>query len=401
MVSIKVVEKLLIITAILFSSPFARVEPQDSTVTFYALAQYRLRIDYTRVTDSAQYTLSASEYSNRIGFYWGTIINPSPDFLLQFQFGNDWVSTEMVSYSGNNPATVSDKKYPPFSVPYFHLASAQWNPGIFRFAAGKIHLQSFGPLDLIERSLAGGTYSEAAFISWSVATNNSLMGIRAGMQLLQNSFNLGIDLFSTVIETRRQNLINDDGLTDNNPSNPAAVMTLADIPVSVGNLSFTPQFSLIFNRNYNASRDKSDHEISAGFTLSYQFPNSLSASLYGAFARLSNVNSRNPLDSSSFFESGTAPVYDQRGFITGAGTTVPLGPGELIFEARYSNAYNLRDNGSLSHYIFGDLKYAWKPGQYVTIMPRFRMFTTIFPLSKSNLKFSSLLRPELILTGQI
>jgi len=394
-------EKLLILTGLLLSSVFARIEPHDSTVTFYGLAQYRLRIDYTRVADTAQNSLSASEYSNRIGFYWGTIFKPTPDILLQFQFGNDWFSTEAVSYSGNNPATVSDKGYPPFSVPYFHLAFAQWNPGVFRFAAGKIHLQSFGPLDLIERSLAGGTYSEAAFISWSVATNNSLMGISAGMQLLQNSFNLGIDLFSTVIEPRRQDIVNNDGLTDNNPSNPAVVMTLADIPVSAGNLSLTPQISLIFNRNYNASRDRSDHEISAGFTVSYQISNSLSAYLYAAYARLSNVNSRNPLDSSSFFGSGTAPVYDQRGFITGAGTTVPLGPGKLIFEAKYSNAYNLRDNGSLSHYIFGDLKYAWKPGQYVTIMPRFRMFTTIFPLSKSNLKFSSLLRPELILTGQI
>lgn len=147
--------KIFLIAITLFSSILA--QSRDSMFTFYGLAQYRLRIDYTRVSDNDRNFRSAIDYSNRIGFYWGTVFSPSPDFMLQFQLGNDWVSTETVTYPGNNPATVTEKSYPPFSVPYFHLAFIQWTPGLFTLTAGKVPLLSYGPLDLIEQSLATGT----------------------------------------------------------------------------------------------------------------------------------------------------------------------------------------------------------------------------------------------------
>lgn len=391
--------KIFLIAITLFSSILA--QSRDSMFTFYGLAQYRLRIDYTRVSDNDRNFRSAIDYSNRIGFYWGTVFSPSPDFMLQFQLGNDWVSTETVTYPGNNPATVTEKSYPPFSVPYFHLAFIQWTPGLFTLTAGKVPLLSYGPLDLIEQSLATGTYSDAALISWAVASNNSLMGIRAGVPLFESPFSLEINLFSTVLEPRRQVLVEDSELTDNNSGNFSSIMNVLDLPFSMGKFSLTPQLVMVFNRNYNAIRNESDHEIAGGITVSYTFPDSINVFLMSAYARLSNTNSLNPVDSSFVTSAGVADFYDQRGFVTGTGLTAPLGPGTLIFEVRYSNDINLEDDSSASHFLFGDLRYNWNPNRFFSITPRIRLFTTFFPRSSSGLSSSTLIRPELIFTGQI
>lgn len=363
----------------------------------YGLAQYRFRLDFLRVTPVNGNSVSEMDYSNRIAFYLGLQAELNHNISMQFQFGNDWMNTESVTFLTNNPATVTSRSFPPFSFSYFHLAYVRWEPGRFSLSAGIVPLLNFGPLDLLERSLATGRYDGASQVSWAVGTNNSLMGASAGIRLLAHPLQLKFNLFSTILEPRRQMLVVENEITQNVVDNPSSILFVCDIPLVYGPFSFSPQGLLILSRNYNQARDESDHEIGGGFTTTYQ-SGRVSAMLFGGYSRLTNHNSGNPVDSFTVAQPLVVPVYDFRGLISGVIITVPIGNGNAIADIRYSYALDKDTVQSLAQYLYFDFKYGWTPNSFITIMPRFRIFSSFFTAS-STLKRNVTVRPELILTG--
>lgn len=388
--------------AIFLISCISFIQAQQSfpSVTPYGLAQYRLRCDITNYQGYGK-SGSSTDYSNRIAFYLGATAKLTDQVSMQLQIGNDWVSTEDVNYLAGNPSnTKSAKSYPPFSVPYFSLAYVKYDPGFLHVTAGIIPLLSNGTLDLIERSLSAGSYNGAALVSWAVGTNNSIMGAQIGAPVITGNFKMGIDLFSTVIEPRKQAAANEKTNTviENPKRNPSSVMFVGDIPMSVGNVTITPEVTGIVNRLYNTRTEKGDHEIAAGLSAGMKFCKTNSINFSTAYSMLSNGNSKLVAGTTS----GTVDsvLYDYYGYIAGVGGTFVAGPGAILVDLKYSLNNDKELKKALAQYLFADLKYAWSINKYVTLTPRVRLFTTIYPESNPGLELKNLIRPELLLTGK-
>jgi len=385
---------------VLLVSCFSIIQAQQSlpSVTTYGLAQYRLRTDITNYQGNGKSGTSV-DYSNRIAFYLGAAAKLNDQVSMQLQVGNDWVSTEDVNYLAGNPSNTK-KSYPPFSVPYFSLAYVKYDPGIFHVTAGIIPLLSNGTLDLIERSLSAGSYNGAALVSWAVGTNNSIMGAQIGMPLVKGNFKMGVDLFSTVLEPRKQ-VSGDEkanSINEKPRGNPSSVMFVGDIPMSVGKLTITPEVTGILNRLYNTRTEKGDHEIAAGLSAGMKFNKVNSISFSTAYSMLSNGNSK--LAAGTTSDTAESAVYDYSGYIAGVGGTFAAGPGAILIDITYSFNDDSELKNVLAQYLFGDLKYAWSINKYVTLTPRVRLFTTIYPESNPGLDTKNLIRPELIITGK-
>lgn len=393
---------LLFFTAVL---PLLADQPKlfSPSINFYGLTQYRLRGEATRFTADDNKTGMAVDYFNRVGFYLGTLAKLNDQVTMQLQIGNDWISTEDVKYLANNPSNVKEKKYPFFSVPYFSLAYAKWDPGYFKIAAGIIPLFNYGPLDLIERSLALNSYNSAALISWAVGSNNAMLGAQIGAPVLKGDFKLGVELFSTVVDSRKQTAANESSNTviTDPKKNPGSVMFVMNVPMSSGAFTFTPQFVGILNRLYRKSIGGGDNEVAGGFTAATKIGKSASAYVTAACSRLSNEHSRLPVGvNSDTVDFAQADVFDFHGFITGAGSNVDIGPGTLFFDFKYSMSEDVKVDSSQSNYIFADLKYSWNINKYISLMPRVRLFTTIYAENNPGLDYKNVIRPELIFTGK-
>jgi hypothetical protein len=388
------------VLAVFLVSCFSIIQAQQASpsVTTYGLAQYRLRTDITNYQGNGKSGTSV-DYSNRIAFYLGAAAKLNEQVSMQLQVGNDWVSTEDVNYLAGNPSNAK-KSYPPFSVPYFSLAFVKYNPGIFHVTAGIIPLLSNGTLDLIERSLSAGSYNGAALVSWAVGTNNSIMGAQIGMPVVKGDFKMGIDLFSTVIEPRKQMAANEktNSIIEKPNGNPSSVMFVGDIPMSVGNVTITPEVTGILNRLYNSRTEKGDHEIAAGLSAGIKFNKVNSIGFSTAYSMLSNGNSKLVTGTTS----GTVDsnIYDYRGYIAGVGGTFVAGPGAILVDVKYSFNDDKELKDAMAQYLFADLKYAWSINKFVTLTPRVRLFTTIYPESNTGLDYKNLIRPELLLTGK-
>jgi hypothetical protein len=383
-------------------SCFSFIQAQQSfpSITPYGLAQYRLRTEITNYQGNGKSGTSI-DYFNRIAFYLGAAAKLNNQVSMQLQVGNDWVSTEDVNYLAGNPSnTKKGKSYPPFSVPYFSLAYVKYDPGIFHVSAGIIPLLSNGTLDLIERSLSTGSYNSAALISWAVGTNNSIIGAQIGMPVVKGDFKMGIDLFSTVVESRKQTAGDEKANTINEKPNrnPSSIMFVGDIPMSVGNITFTPQITGILNRLYNSKAEKGDHEIAGGLSAGVKLNKVNSIGFSTAYSMLSNGNSKIAAGATS--DTAQSAVYDFRGYIAGVNGTFVAGPGAILCEVKYSLSEDKELTNAMSQYLFADLKYSWSINKYVSLMPRVRLFTTIYPESNPGLDYKNVIRPELIFTGK-
>ena len=152
----------------------------------YGLAQYSFEWEYS--SDGNGKYNSLFETSNRVGIYYGFFLKINSQLMFQFQFGNDWSLIKKADYPFDNSVIVTEKSYLPFSFPFFHLAYVLWNPGIFYMQAGKVPIENYGPLDLIERSLAADNFQGAAWIGWSSATNFSLLGVKPVYNYIMDPF---------------------------------------------------------------------------------------------------------------------------------------------------------------------------------------------------------------------
>ncbi len=381
---------------VLVSASFLKAE---ISFTPYGMAQYRLR---TRVnsafTDDASAT--AFNYANTISYFVGLKADVSEQVSFQMQIGNDWVHTDDVNFLNNNPV-IAQRQFPPGIVPGFHLAYARWNPGAVNVALGIVPVLSYGPLDLIERSLSTGSYGAAAFITWPVITNNSFMGLKMEVPVLTGDVGLNVNLLSSVIDSRfRAVSVGDQIVTDPN-RNPTSALFVLDLPFTAGAFTLTPQLVGIVFRNYNSAREQGDHELAAGFQATYRLNQQTVLRTFGAYAQVDNMGSRNDkgVRSVGAGEVTIAPQYEHVGVIAGIGTTIGMGPGSLVANLLFSYSEDLQMDDSDFNYLFLDLMYGWNVHQNLTITPRVRKFTTVNPDGR-NVTATMEIRPELMFTAR-
>ncbi len=379
----KVMCLFLTITAVIV----AQTAPAPSfSITPYGLVQYRLRANLTSQTDTADVKSKQNLYTNQIGFYAGFKATIGPQLKLQFQIGNDWITTETITYKTNNNPDYSKKGL----FPYFHLAFANWNPGPFALSFGKIPVESFGPLDLLERSIATNTYGSsgsiggASFVGWQTGTNGSLIAIKAEVPILKKTTKLAVNLTYSIINGDSSlNTVRGQSLSPNPNSNPNEQLFILDVPIVLKSFTLVPQFYTVLNRNYNTTIEEGDNEYGAGLSAILKI-DKVSLRAKSGFATFGNGNSR-----------GTDPEYQHLGFIGGIGASAPVGPGVANLEFIVSTDKNTKVDDSRYVYPYLDVKYAYNAVKYLDIIPRIRLFVTKY--SEINaLEHRITTRPELI-----
>ncbi|MFH0921502.1 MAG: hypothetical protein V1913_14215 [Fibrobacterota bacterium] len=395
----------LMLAAVLVAQDAA---PAGPVTTPYGQAQYRLRLRMFNQTPLTGDAYSTLDYANQLGFLAGLKVKVNDEVFMQFQAGNDAISTEAVSWSTNNWGAVGHTKG---VSPYFHLAYAKYTSKMMYIVAGIQPVASNGPLDLVERSMIANNYKEAGLVTWIVGTNNGMAGLKLGAPILKEGFKLGAELFTSVTATRSQTLMLDA------KSNPSSVMLLLDLPMSVSALTLTPQAVAIVNRNYNSTTEKGDHEVGGGFAASYKVMDGFSVTACLGVAMVANTNSGvgvvtttktlltnvDTLHNNALYKTtyDTAKEYTQQGIIGGLGATYKVGPGNAIIDFKYSSDENTSLVDSKSSYIYFDGKYGWDVNKNFQIMPRVRIFLTQFDkLATTTLESKMETRPEVIFTGK-
>jgi hypothetical protein len=378
----------------------AYAENDTTVITPYGLAQYRFRdriINQTYTGGAA--TRSDNVYANQLGYYVGVKARVNKQLSLQFQIGNDWVNTETVTYLSNNHTLGPNPNGLALRsslYPYFHLAYAKWDQGMFNLTVGIIPEVSYGALDFIERSLAVGTYGSsigygAGQISWAVGTNNSITGAKLGVPLLTSSVKVSAELTAAVVDSAAHAAV----LETDPKSYPSMQLYVLDIPVTYKKLTAGLQIATVLFREYNVVSEKGDHEISVGANASYKISPDWSVRATTGFATFGNTNSQ-PVDTLQFKRVAMQ--------ICG-GTTIKAGVGTLIVDASYSTDENTKTAAS-SYYGFWflDAKYAYSANKNFDITPRLRIFSTQYPdnavvnAAKTDMKTE--IRPEILFTGK-
>lgn len=350
---------------------------KDTVFIPYGLAQYSFEWEYSS-DDNEKYN-SLLETSNRAGIYYGFLLKINSKLMFQFQFGNDWSLINKADYPFDNPVTVTEKSYLPFSFPFFHLAYIQWEPGYFYIQTGKVPVENYGSLDLIERSLATDNFQGAAWIGWSTATNFSLLGAKTGLHLFHGSFSP--EIFATMINKSKHD-------SQNNKKIPPAFLFIFNMPFRCGRFFLAPQIAIVCNRHYDHLSGQANNETGLGFRSSYILNSSLLFYTSGAWARLKNYNSKYPVNS----------FCDYRGFQLAAGTSWERGKILLELETRYSRANDRGAIDSKSHFLYCQFKSRLKFHRFISIIPQIRFFQVFY--SKVTKPGKVLLCPEIIFRGQ-
>ncbi|MCU0609728.1 MAG: hypothetical protein MUF22_08195 [Chitinispirillaceae bacterium] len=370
--------------------------PAAPAVSWYGSAQYRLREDVdmnSRKTDTVD---KGAAYSNRLGYKIGAKVKANDQVSLQFELGNDWVSTEEVP---GIPGNYLGKRNP--LTPWFSLAYAQWDNGFCHIAAGIIPVKGSVLLDLLGSSIINNkSYKTASWNQWGVITNNSQTGLRIGAPILKKEFKLGIELMSATIEQRPV----DPGFNEMTMNAPA-VEFMIDVPMSYGQYVATPQAFFIPNRIYNKAADKGDMEFGLGVDLGYKLSDAMSFRAGVAVAQNSNENSwtpgarglKNPLVAG---DTTTVALTrsDRSALDMSVGTTMKLGPGKLDADLALCSEADDVDAAVKAIYPYFDLKYGYPLNKNFIVMPRVRGF---FSSPEVVVKYESTMRirPEIILTG--
>lgn len=371
---------------------FSQTSQISPVFTPYGLVQYRYRVLSTSITTAANTDSAQLAYLHMIGYYAGLKVKVNGQVSFQVQIGNDWASTEQISYLTSNHIGKKNMLFP-----YFHLAYVKWDPGVVNISAGIVPENSYGALDLLERSLALGNYGSmkgygAGQIGWQTGTNGTIAGFKIGVPVLKSNVKLNVEILSAIVDdstnARKQSWFAD---AKNNPSQQLYVL---DLPLSVGALTVTPQFAMVLFRKYNYATQKGDSEFEAGFGGSYKLNNAVllrANAGYATFGNASSHKSNSTADSVEFNRVGT---------LAGIGTTVKAGPGNLLLDVNYSSDENTKTSkSSHNNFYYGDIKYTWSANKNFEITSRVRIYKQEFP-DGNVLKSKTEIRPELIFTGK-
>jgi hypothetical protein len=169
--------------------------------------------------------------------------------------------------------------------------------------------------------------------------------------------------------------------------------------MSAAALTVTPEVVSIINRNYSQALGKGDHEMGFGLSAAYKIKDGHSVNGSFGMAMLSNKNSTD-----SAVKPASYAYYDNNGMVVGVGSADKIGPGNLMFDIKYSSNEDLQASkvkNSKTGFTFMDLKYGWACNKNFIIMPRVRYFLTSFADNDAAKRDSKTeVRPELMFTGQ-
>jgi hypothetical protein len=380
----------VLLTSVIAVLSFAE-EKTGPTFTPTGLAQYRLRGELTTNETSNGDQTKLRSYSNRIAYKAGLKAVLNPQVLMQFEIGNDWVSTDEVS--GTNYNYLNKRRFTKdgtYLYPTFTLAYVQWDPGYMHILAGIIPVKGSYLLDLYAHSIYNNKKYRASKTStmaagntpWAVITNGSMQALKLGAPLVKGDWNVGIDLLTSVQFQDTVKATKDVSITND------AIAFLLDIPVAYKGLSAKPQFLFIANRNFKRAvngENERDNEIGLGIDFGYKVNDKISLRTGYGFEFVTNIKTK----------AATAKDTVQLGQNMGLGVSAKFGPGKFDFDFNYSNDQNTKLDDSISHFPFFDTKYAFILNKNFSITPRLRLFMA-FNADESSIVLT---RPELIFNG--
>lgn len=352
------------------------VPASGPVITPYGMAQYRLRYEIIdSVPPSPSQSYMSNTYSNWIGYKMGVKAQMNKEFSMQLEIGNDWAYTD-----GVNDSVYTYSKRDLSMTPWFSLAYAQWDPGYMHILAGIVPTRETAIYDLLGNSLLfNKKYTYASQVPWAVITNSGMPGLKAGAPILNGQFKLGVDLMTSIIDSRTMKLIPSDDFK----SSRSAAGLMLDVPMSIMALSLTPQFIYISDRSYNPTTGKGDPEIIGGLDAGYKL--SPTVTFRAGFGYATNGT-----------KDVSAIDTEEVGMNGNIGTTMIVGPGKFDLDLNYSTNENTQQSDSKISYQFVDLKYSLNLNKYFVVTPRVRWFSNTY--ASSDLLYWKL-RPELIFTG--
>lgn len=357
-------------------------ENQDTLVFPYGLAQYRLIGDYYSATDSSNKNSNSLNFSNKVAICFGFYVKYKSLLLFHFQFGNDWLKNEQIGYPSKQSAILSEIKYFPFLFPFVHLAYIKWTPGPFFIAAGKMKIDNFGALDLIERTVVSNNYDGTAFIGWSDAINNSIIGIRTGIIGKSKTFCFSSDFFTTIIKRLQ--------------SNKNSLLGVFNLQFQNRHFSLHPQVALFFNKYPDSISSNIKLEKAIGLTTYYYVNELVSLNLTSAWSHFETIDET--------FSKDIVPKqhnsfnYDHNGFQLGLGSSIKCGSSIMILNSKYSKSGNRNAGHSEDHFLSNNFifKLILHPNMFVTAQIR---FFHIFSSQKDYRLYA--VRPEIIFDFKI
>ncbi len=372
------------------------VKAAEASITPYGMAAYRFRIRATSTTPDVGDKIKATNYYNQLGYFLGVKAKLCDDqVLVVLQMGNSFLASQSVEYSMLHKFKTDNFSY----YPYFQLAYAKWNPGPINITAGIIPVKAHGALNLVGVSLTADArnYTSIPQCSWGVRTDGSLAGFQFGIPFLKDDFKLGLELFATVHKIRNQVKAKEP------TSNPPAIMGVVNLPLGVPVFMFTPQFVIIAYRGYDATVEKGDHEIGVGFDVNSKVSDNVSLRANFAYAQLPGENSGHLDKAPTPPDTVAVPdLLTDMGILASIGTSIKAGPGVIKADFKFNMGKTDKEDDSTKVIaMLIDLKYGINVKKNFIIMPRVRLFPTIYseayyPAKKSTFE----VRPELFFIGK-
>jgi hypothetical protein len=382
-------------------APAAKAAVAGPTITWSGMGMIRLREDIIQNKDAQDVKRKSRNYSNRLAYKLGAKIQANPQVMFQFDVGNEWYATEIVTggnYLGNSRALYA---------PFFNLAFAQWDPGFLHMQAGIVPIKGSATMDLIGCSLLFGkmyynsvttspTYGfHASHLPWGVTANFMHPGLRVGAPIVSDVVKIGVDVFTGISEERKVNTATESAYRENY----SAFFNILDIPISYGALTLSPQFVIIVNRNYRDDgfvKDKMDHEIGFGTDAGYKLNDMVAFRAGFGMAMISNENTKRV----STTDTIGVPAYDRQGMNITLGSSIKAGPGKIDLDFNFGTNEDKKITDNLATYQFVDVKYGWGVVKNFVIMPRVRAYFGQVPTAGVTKKDSNIrVWPELMLFG--
>ena len=118
----------------------------------------------------------------------------------------------------------------------------------------------------------------------------------------------------------------------------------------------------------------------------------------GGFATFNNENTRTDYPQNDNTRTTLAKL-EQFGLVANIGTTIPVGPGSILFDVAVSSDEDKEKNGSKVLFPYIDAKYSYSPVKNLDFIPRVRVLISKFD-EKNAIDQKTLVRPELIIQGK-
>jgi len=364
---------------LLFASALSLSAASAPDIKFSGDVQYKLRYHYTKLSDvDGDDSTSSGDFSNRIGWSFKVGVTVAEQLAFGLRFSNPTGSS--ADNIPDNTIWVSDTHFNKVAIPE---ASLKLSRERFYLAAGFLPIPYAGRqgpalLDLVAYETKA--WVDVGTAPWSTNTNNSLAGLNAGYQFVDNDdFSAGIDVLA-------------GPATDMKAGKPADALKLdrlqffVSVPVDLmkGKLSILPSMHTRTNVYRSTDLDKANHSISGALDLKLAIIDAAVFTLGSAVGGYSNSCQEDEA------AAQTAPL----GFLLNAGTAVKPGFGSVKLDFSYGFSTDRQaDPAVMRNTLFWDLTYTM-PVFKASIAPRVRLW---YGTNSGNERSKLQARPELTL----